>query len=195
MARRKGSKNKATMAKEAALDVAAKRAAIHGTGLPDLKGSLDSLAVLEETMLHFYIKAKVEQSLGEKANWAAVDAAIEKAALYAEKVAAFRHAKLSAIKLAGGPPRPSDPATLDELIMGIKAELAKLSPILDLNALQVPEGIENRLPITGGGPRQGGWLLAREASMHARGFDRVGLAPIFALKICRNTPNYHSVLR
>ena len=56
-ARRKGSRNKATLAREAAFDVAAKRAAIHGTGLPDLKGSLDSLAVLEETMRHFYIKA------------------------------------------------------------------------------------------------------------------------------------------
>jgi hypothetical protein len=53
------------------------------------------LNVLEETMLHFYIKTKVEQSLGEKANWVAVDAAMEKAAIYAEKVAAFRHAKLS----------------------------------------------------------------------------------------------------
>jgi hypothetical protein len=72
MARHKGSKNKLTLAREAAFDVAAKRAAILGTDLPDLKVSLDSLAVLEEAMRHFYIKAKVEKSLGGKADWKAV---------------------------------------------------------------------------------------------------------------------------
>jgi hypothetical protein len=49
------------------LDVAAKRAAILGADLPDLKVSLDSLAVLEQAMRHFYIKAMVEKSLAEKA--------------------------------------------------------------------------------------------------------------------------------
>ena len=119
--------------------MAAKRAAILGTALPDVSISLDSLAVLEEAMRHFYIKAKVEQSLGEKADWKAVDAAMEKAATWAEKVAAFRHAKLSAIKLAMTP-RPADPATLDELIMRIKTELAKLAPILDFEMVPKPQG-------------------------------------------------------
>jgi hypothetical protein len=147
MARRKGSKNKLTLAREAALDVAAKRAAIHGTDLPDLKGSLDSLAVLEETMRHFYIKAKVEQSLGKKADWKAVDAAMEKAATWAEKVAAFRHAKLSAVKLATVQ-RPSDPATLDELLVRINTELAKLAPILDFEMVRKPQGGRGSLPMT-----------------------------------------------
>jgi hypothetical protein len=64
---------------------------------------------------------------------------MEKAAVWAEKVAAFKHPKLSAIKLAGGPQRPADPATLDELIMGIKAALAKLAPIIDLDAVLKPQ--------------------------------------------------------
>jgi hypothetical protein len=71
------------------MDVAAKRAAIHGTDLPDLKGSLDSLAVLEETMRHFYIKAKVEQSLGEKADWKATQAADNKQIEVAERIVHF----------------------------------------------------------------------------------------------------------
>ena len=64
-------------------------AAIHGTDLPDLKVSLDSLAVLEETMRHFYIKAMVEKSLGEKADWKAVDAAMIQAASLARESSRF----------------------------------------------------------------------------------------------------------
>ena len=94
MARPKGSKNKLTLAREAELDVAAKRAAILGTDLPDLKVSLDSLDILEQAMRHFYIKAMVEKSLGERADWKAVDAAMVQAAAVAEKVAAFRHPRL-----------------------------------------------------------------------------------------------------
>jgi hypothetical protein len=45
-------------------------------GQPDLKVSLDSLAVLAEAMRHFYINAMVEQSMGETADWKAVDAAM-----------------------------------------------------------------------------------------------------------------------
>ena len=146
MARRKGSKNKATLAREAALNVAAKRASIHGTDLPDLKVSPDSLAVLEETMRHFYLKAKVEQSLGEKADWKAVDAAMLQAASVAEKVAAYRHAKLSAVRLAGdiNATGRMDNATLDELIAKIKADLVTLGPILDLEVTREPDGVESR---------------------------------------------------
>jgi hypothetical protein len=141
MARRKGSKNKLTLAREAAVDVAAKRAAILGTDLPDPKTSLDSLAILEEAMRHFYIKAKVEQSMGEKADWKAVDAAMVQAAALAEKVAALRHPKLSAVRLAGElNKKPPDDASLDELLERIKAELVKLAPILDIEVVREPEG-------------------------------------------------------
>ena len=74
--------------------VAAKRAAILGTDLPDLKVSLDSLAVLEQTMRHFYIKAMVEQSLGPNADWKAVDAAMLQAAALAKEIAPYKHQRL-----------------------------------------------------------------------------------------------------
>jgi hypothetical protein len=127
-------------------------AAILGTDLPDLKVSLDSLAVLEETMRHFYIKAMVEKSFGEKADWKAVDAAMIQASSIARDVAAYRHAKLSAIRLAGEIKHgPADDATLDELLERIKAELTKLGPVLDLEVVREPEGsrTEGGLTVTG----------------------------------------------
>ena len=124
-----------------AMDVAAKRAAILGTDLPDLMAWLDSLAVLEQAMRHFYIKAMVEKSLGEKADWKAVDAAMVQAAAMAEKVATYRHPKLSAVRLAGElNKKPTDGATPDELLARIKTELTKLGPILDLEVMCEPEG-------------------------------------------------------
>jgi hypothetical protein len=131
------------------LDVAAKRAAIHGTDLPDLKGSLDSLDVLEGAMRHFYIKAMVEKSLGEKADWKAVDAAMVQAAALAEKVAAFRHPKLSAVRLAGElNKKPTDGASLDELLQRIKASLVKLGPIIDLEIVREPQGPKTKGGLT-----------------------------------------------
>ena len=56
-------------------------------------------------------------------------------------MARYRHAQLSAVKIAGelkqGPP---DDASLDELLDRIKAELVKLGPILDLEVIGEPEG-------------------------------------------------------
>jgi hypothetical protein len=110
-----------------------------GTDLPDLKVSLDSLAVLEQAMRHFYIKAMVEKSLGERADWRAVDAAMIQAAAMAEKVATYRHPKMSAVRLAGElNNKPTDGASLDELLERIKAELTKLGPILDLEVVREP---------------------------------------------------------
>ena len=141
MARRKGSKNKLTLAREAELDVAAKRAAILGTDMPNLNVSLDSLDILEQAMRHFYIKAMVEKSLGEKADWKTVDAAIVQAAALAEKVAAFRHPKLAAVRVAGElNKKPMEGATLDELLERIKAQLTKLGPIIDLEIAREPQG-------------------------------------------------------
>jgi hypothetical protein len=50
----------------------------------------------------------------------------------AEKVARYRHAQLSAIKLAGDiNAEVTDSASLDELIAKLKGELHKLAPIID----------------------------------------------------------------
>jgi hypothetical protein len=63
------------------------------------------------------------------------------AAALAEKVAAFRHPKLSAVRLAGELNRkPMDGATLDELLARINTELTKLGPILDVEVVREPEG-------------------------------------------------------
>jgi hypothetical protein len=108
--------------------------------LPDVKITLDSLGVMEEAMRHFYAKALVEKSAGEHADLKAVDAAMVQAATIARYVAAYRHAKLSAIRLAGEIKQgPTDGATLDELLERIKAELVTLAPILDLEVVSEPE--------------------------------------------------------
>ena len=61
MARPRGSKNKATLRKDAATKTTAARAKIFGTDMPDVKVSLDCLGVLEEAMRHFYLKAVIEK--------------------------------------------------------------------------------------------------------------------------------------
>ncbi|HWX30378.1 MAG TPA: hypothetical protein VNZ53_23430 [Steroidobacteraceae bacterium] len=59
----------------------------------------------------------------------------------AEKVARYRHAQLSAIKLAGDiNAKVTDKASLDGLLVKIKAELTKLGPILDLEIVREPQG-------------------------------------------------------
>jgi hypothetical protein len=100
-------------------------------------------------MRHFYIKAMVEKSLGEKADWKAVDAAMVQAAALAEKVAAFRHPKVSAVRLAGElNKKPTDGATLDELLERIKSQLEKLGPILDLEVVREPQGSRTECGLT-----------------------------------------------
>jgi hypothetical protein len=67
----------------------------------------------------------VEKSLGERADWKAVDAAMVQAAALAEKVAAFRHPKLAAVRLAGELNKKPTEGTLDELLERLKASLAE----------------------------------------------------------------------
>jgi hypothetical protein len=96
---------------------------------------------MEEAMRHFYIKAMVEKSVGELADWKAVDNAMIQAAQIARDVASYRHAKLAAIRLAGEIKQgPADGATLDEVLERIRGELNKLAPILDLEVVREPEG-------------------------------------------------------
>jgi hypothetical protein len=59
----------------------------------------------------------------------------------ARDVAAYRHAKRSAVRLAGEiTHEPADGATLDELLERIKGELSKLGPILDMEVVREPQG-------------------------------------------------------
>jgi hypothetical protein len=68
-----------------------------------------------------------------------------KALTAAEKVAKYRQAQLSAVRLAGDiNATVTDNASLDELLVKIKGELEKLKPILgpiiDLEVAREPRG-------------------------------------------------------
>jgi hypothetical protein len=92
-------------------------------------------------MAHFFRRAMVEQRMGARADWNAVDSLMLKALAAAEKVARYRHAQLSAIRLAGDiNARVTDNASLDELLVKIKDELTKLAPLIDLEVVREPQG-------------------------------------------------------
>ena len=58
----------------------------------------------------------------------------------AQKVARYRHAQLSAVRLAGDVNAKMDSMSLDELLVTIRQEWAKLGPLIDLEPIQVPPG-------------------------------------------------------
>jgi len=91
-------------------------------------------------MAHFFRRAMVEQRMGAQADWNAVDSLMQKALAAAEKVARYRHAQLSSVRLAGDISGKMDDVTLDELLVTIKQEWAKLAPLIDLEAVEVPPG-------------------------------------------------------
>ena len=151
MPRARGSKNRRTVERETAKRVAAARAELVKNAPPlDFSMPLDSLDVMEHAMRHFYFRAEIEERLGDQAEWRRVDEAFMQAVHVAEKVARYRHAHLSAIKLAGDiNARVADDVSLDELLVKIKEELVKLGPLIDLDAIRDAQGVENRLPATG----------------------------------------------
>jgi hypothetical protein len=174
MPRAKGSKNRRTLERERAKRVAAAHAELVKNAPPlDFSMPLDSLDVMEQAMRYFYFRAKIEERLGDGADLRRVDDAHVQAVRVAEKVARYRHAQLSAIKLAGDI-NASDNATLDELLPKITAELVKLGPLIDLDAIREAQGVENRLPATGNGSEPGA------ISPLAIGFDPLAKA-IFGL--------------
>jgi hypothetical protein len=83
-----------------------------------------------------------------EADWNAVDSLMQKALAAAEKVARYKHVQLSSVRLAGDISGKMDDVTLDEVLVTVKQEWAKLSPLIDLDAVEEPEpqGVENRLP-------------------------------------------------
>jgi hypothetical protein len=142
MGRPKGSKNRSTILREAQETMAARGLLGHEQEF------LDSLHVMEEGMRPFYVRAVAAKRNGLKQE--IVDAAFRDAVAIAEKVAPYRHARLSAMKLAGDPNNPvriRDDASMDEL----RAEMHKHLNILieggliDLEALPAPNrGVANQ---------------------------------------------------
>ena len=56
-----------------------------------------------------------------------------KALTAAEKVTRYRHAQLSAVRLAGDVNAKTDDVSLDELLESIRSELVTLGPVLGLD--------------------------------------------------------------
>ena len=114
-------------------------------GAIDFKASFDSLEIMEGVTRHFFLRALIDESMGSQTDWNAVDSLMLKALAAASKVARYRHAQLSAIKLAGDiNAKVTDGASLDDLLVKIKGELQKLKPILgptiELEVAGEPQG-------------------------------------------------------
>ena len=99
-------------------------------------------------MRHFYIRAEMRKQTNDKPDL--IDADYVKAAHLAALAAPFRHARLSAMKLAGDPNSPlriRDDASADEIRAEIMKRLAVLTSagLIDLQALPAPsDGIVKR---------------------------------------------------
>jgi hypothetical protein len=129
MARQKGSKNRRTLLREAEERLAIERDPIK---------IVDMVYVMEEAASFFFRRAVNGLRLKRKEMQITED--YERAARIASLAAPYRHARLSAVKLAGDPNAPArirDDATLEEL----RAEMHKHLNILieggliDLEAL------------------------------------------------------------
>jgi hypothetical protein len=137
MGRPKGARNKRTLLKEAEQRVGAKY----------VDQVLDSLYVIEMAMRHFFLRAEMGKNAGRKKE--EVDEDYKQAAALASLVAPYRHARLSAVNLAGDPNNPvrfKDDATTDELRAEIMRRLGVLQEagVLDLTALPTPtRGVAN----------------------------------------------------
>jgi hypothetical protein len=142
MPRARGSKNRQTVERETAKKIAAARAELVKNAPPlDFSMPLDSLDMMEHVIRRLYFRAKIAERLGDRVDRRRAKAAFMQAVRAAEKVARYRHAQLSAIKLAGDiNAKNYDNATLDELLVKINDELAKLGPIIDLEAIWEPRG-------------------------------------------------------
>jgi hypothetical protein len=88
---------------------------------------------------------RAEMGVNSGRDQSQVDADYEEAAHLAALLAPYRHARLSAVKLAGDPNNPvrlKDDATTEELRAEIMRRLGVLQDagVLDLQALAVPKG-------------------------------------------------------
>src|ERR1700729_1763725 len=108
-------------------DMAVQRAAELLAQQTDPQFALEAMGVLQEVMAHFY-KARVLKTLGADADFDAIDAAMDRAGKWAERLAVFKHAKIQAMRLASDPNAPVLPETmtLEELRESIEGDIARL---------------------------------------------------------------------
>jgi hypothetical protein len=140
MARPKGSKNRRTVLREAE----------EAMGKPE--EFVDSMHVLEYTMRHFYARALLLKQINGRPEQ--IDADLKEAAAIAEMIMPYRHARLSAMKLAGDPNSPvrfKDDASAAELREEIMRRIVVLheAGLIDLKALPLPNGGIANQPIPG----------------------------------------------
>ena len=151
MARTKGARSNSTVRRA----MMARRAQFAVIGEIDTTISLDSLAVLEEVMRHFYCKAKILESMGQEGDYEEVDKAWSETGRWAKEVAAFRHAKIQSIRLAGDPNAPMpERLTLDQLRESIIVDFERLREMGVLDLPRLPQGVVANsnadLPMNGG---------------------------------------------
>jgi hypothetical protein len=156
MARTKGALSKSTIRRA----MMARRAQFAVIGEIDTTISLNSLAVLEEVMRHFYLKAKILESMGQEGDYGEVDKAWSETGRWAKEVAAFRHAKIQSVRLAGDLNAPVLPEhmTLDQLRVSILADVERLREMGVLDLPRLPQGVVANpnadLPMNGGSSDQ-----------------------------------------
>jgi hypothetical protein len=97
--------------------------------------------------------------MGTEADFDLVDRAWSEAGRWAKEVAAFRHAKIQSIRLAGDPNAPMLPElTLDELRVSIMANIERLREMGVLDLPRLPQGVVANpnadLPMNGGSSDQ-----------------------------------------
>jgi hypothetical protein len=127
MPRPPGSKNRRTLLREAE------------QAMGRSEDFVDCMHVLEYAMRHFYGRALLLKQINGKPEQ--IDADLKEAAAIAEKIAPYRHARLSSLKLAGDPTNPvriHDDASIEELRAEVMKHLKRLAPVLDLKSLMPP---------------------------------------------------------
>ena len=128
MARVKGSKNKRTLLREAELE------AIRAGTKKDV---LTSIYVMEHIMEYFFFRAKGMRAVG---NHDEAERYYLRALTAAEKIAPYKYARLSAVKVMGDPNAQKDfedGATLEELKAMVEYHLERVAPFLDLEVIPI----------------------------------------------------------
>jgi hypothetical protein len=133
MGRPKGAKNKLTILREA------HKAHVDALREPEI---IDSLHILERSARHFFMRAEMGVNAGRKQS--DIDQDYKQAAALAALAAPYRHARLSAMKVAGDVSNPmhfKDNATAEELRAEIERRLNILQEagILELKPFVAPE--------------------------------------------------------
>jgi hypothetical protein len=143
MARVKGSKNKRTLLREAELE------AIRAGTKKDV---LMSIYVMEHIMEYFFFRAKGMRAVG---NHDKAERYYLRALTAAEKIAPYKYARLSAVKVMGDPNAQKDfedGATLEELKAMVEYHPERVAPFLDLE-VKGADGLDLREPLSACLPR------------------------------------------